>query len=357
MKDKDIFKKYYSRLAREGILKSALFGIILGCGLSFVVAVISWLVARYYAGWFPIGLGLAIGVGAITGVGSAVLSYYKIFRSTTKKIARRIDRLGLEERLITMAELEKDESYIAVRQREDAQNKLKRVSPRDIRFSVHRAVLVAACIVGALGLAMTSVNTLTAVGVIPEPSEIFPVPRNPEDFFTVIYEAEGGGHIEGERIQTVYKGEDGTAVIAVADEGYVFVGWDDDYNDVERCAYNIRESKLIVALFEAFEEPDDPNDEEDDPSAQPPDEDEAQTPQETPEDPDDSNPNESEDDRYDAGNQIIDGKTPYQDVFPDYYEEAKKELAENKNLTPEQRAAIEAYLEYLRASAGKNEES
>lgn len=90
--------------------------------------------------------------------------YYKKFRPTTKDVARRIDRLGLEERIITMTELEKDESYIAMRQREDAKRKLGAVDAKQIRFRFSTAAAVVAAICAVLGVSMTTVTDLERAG-------------------------------------------------------------------------------------------------------------------------------------------------------------------------------------------------
>lgn len=43
--------------------------------------------------------------------------------------------------------------------------------------------------------------------------------------YTSFFMATKGGHIEGELIQTITTGKSGSELIAVADEGYIFMGW------------------------------------------------------------------------------------------------------------------------------------
>ncbi len=52
--------------------------------------------------------------------------------------------------------------------------------------------------------------------------------------FHITYEAQEGGHVEGETVQTVDPGASGSAVRAVADPGYVFRGWSDGMAANER---------------------------------------------------------------------------------------------------------------------------
>ncbi|MCH5164703.1 MAG: hypothetical protein J1F36_06790, partial [Clostridiales bacterium] len=123
MGSKKLFDKYYSRLAREAMLKAFIIGFIAGFAVNIVIAFVTLFFTDFKL-WFVVALGAGIIVTAIT----ALLLYFKAFKPTTKKIASRIDSLGLEERLITMTELENDESYIAMRQREDAKAKLNEVN-------------------------------------------------------------------------------------------------------------------------------------------------------------------------------------------------------------------------------------
>ncbi len=63
-------------------------------------------------------------VGAVFCVGTALLVYIIRFRPRKKEVLARIDALGLQERIITMEELKKDETVIAKRQRQDAKEHL-----------------------------------------------------------------------------------------------------------------------------------------------------------------------------------------------------------------------------------------
>ncbi len=67
---------------------------------------------------------------------------------------------------------------------------------------------------------------------------------------TLTYTASEGGHIEGETIQSVIIGNNGAAVIAVADEGYEFVGWSDGVLSAERTERSVYSDMMVTALFE-----------------------------------------------------------------------------------------------------------
>ncbi|MCM1289255.1 MAG: InlB B-repeat-containing protein [Corallococcus sp.] len=68
--------------------------------------------------------------------------------------------------------------------------------------------------------------------------------------FTLKYGASEGGNIQGEVEQTVEKGKDGTAVVAVADFGYEFVKWSDGVNTPFREDTNIQKNITVTAQFQ-----------------------------------------------------------------------------------------------------------
>ena len=57
---------------------------------------------------------------------------------------------------------------------------------------------------------------------------------NPDSAITVVYEAHGGGKIDGERTQTITKGERTILVKAIPESGYYFSSWDDGNTNPER---------------------------------------------------------------------------------------------------------------------------
>ncbi len=67
--------------------------------------------------------------------------------------------------------------------------------------------------------------------------------------YNVDYYAQNGGRIVGYEHQKVQHGEDSASVIAVADEGYEFVGWSDGVTDATRFESNVTKDFTITALF------------------------------------------------------------------------------------------------------------
>ena len=335
MESRNLFKKYYSRLAWEGILKALICGFIVGFAANFIVSLVTYCV-DYDGLWLSIGIGLA--VVALT----TPIFYFIKFRPTTQKMASRIDELGLEERLITMTELEKDESYIALRQREDAKERLGYVNSRQIKMVMSRAAIITMAITAACGISMTAVSKLSAEDVIRSPGEI--INPDPQDtFLAVSYMVEEGGYIDGESEQLIFLGEDATPVVAVAEDGWMFQEWSDGTRTPDRHDLSIKDELLVTAIFVQVEEGENGDGDGDGEEG-----DQAQDEPGQPGDNGQSKPGE-DDGGNGAGpgegnnNNIIDGNTDYRDVFENYYEQVKQYLAEGKELTPEMRAFIEAY--------------
>ena len=95
-KNSGLFKKYRSRVVKEGILKAVVCGLIVGFAVLIVTALAFW-----FAG-VPWGLWLSIALFAAATGASVPAFYFLKFKPTAKAIAKRIDQLGLEERIITM---------------------------------------------------------------------------------------------------------------------------------------------------------------------------------------------------------------------------------------------------------------
>lgn len=249
MADK-IFKEYYNRLAKEGWLKAVICGLIFAFAALFASAVTFWMFAIKQ-------LWLVFVIFGVVVIGATVLSYFVKFRPSTKDIARRVDELGLEERLLTMTQLQNDQSYIAMKQREDTLNALKKVAAKDVKMAISTAMLVIMSIAFVFSTGATTVYALSANDLLPSGSELLGEANEavvPE--YELYYEETDGGIIDGEIFQIVVEGESATAVEAIPDDGYCFAGWvwiqegkectsDDPY----RLDENIRESIVFTAMF------------------------------------------------------------------------------------------------------------
>lgn len=259
-KERNVFNKFYGKLAREGLLKS----LMVSASIAFVIAGLC-----AFAAWFLGINALWISLGIIGGL-TLILTpifYFKKFRPTTKSIAKRLDSLGLEERILTMSELTSDDSYIAMKQREDAEEALKKVQPKSLKYAISWVTIVCLSVATVFTGAGMTVNSLAANGVIADGGKIIEdlKPDPPEVFYTLKYVAidyktlvmygaiveSDGGMFDGNEEQLVAKGEDGEAILALADGDYSFVGWLDGTSDPYRVDY------ALLVTDDQFNVPDD----------------------------------------------------------------------------------------------------
>ena len=69
------------------------------------------------------------------------------------------------------------------------------------------------------------------------------------DFYDLRYNAGAGGSIKGASQQRVMEGKDGTSVVAVPEDGHIFIGWSDGVETAERQDTNIRANLTVTAQF------------------------------------------------------------------------------------------------------------
>ena len=338
MNRKQNFEKHYSRLRLEAWLLSLLWGLVIGFGCGALTALVLW---------FTKLDGIVLSLAAAAGVTFiSMLFFYGLrFRPDAVKNARRLDRLGLEERLITMVEYEKDESVMARLQREDAKAQLAKIKPSSVKLRINKKLSVSLLIVTILFILVMALSILSATGILPSGDELIEdaVEEQREVWVSITYEVEDGGYIVGEAEQFILAGSDGEPVVAVADEGYVFVEWDDGRTRPDRADKNVTEDLVYIAVFEPISEDGEPDDEGND-----------EKPMDNPEENENasqSNPNQDSDSpssaggKYEEANQIIDGETYYREVLEMYKELLRQRLEiEGDTLTEEERAIIEAYL-------------
>ncbi len=370
MMKNNLFERHYQRLVLEGILKSSLLGLMIGFCANFLVALACWI--------FDFGgIWLTVGTFAASAVISGAALYFVKFRPNLNEVARRVDRLGLEERMVTMLELENDDSYIATLQRENARQHLSDVDERSIRLRLSRRVIVLTVVAAIVGSSMTTVAALAHNDIIPSGGEII----NPEDplenYVSVSYVIEEGGEVIGEADQLLLPGQDATTVVAIAEDGWAFVGWDDGVKTPDRTDKNITEDVVFTAVFQEVPEGDEDGDGDSSEAEDSTEGDQApDAPQgggsagsNQPGGSQNNNQNDSTTDddsssdssggesgdgegqgqgngaggKWEDRNQFIDGNTYYKDKLDMFYELAKQIFEENGEIPPEFIELFETY--------------
>ena len=331
MNQKKRFSNLDSKLLREAILRSTFWGIAAGAMVAFATAVACWFLE---ASLLWVALAALLAASLISGV----LFYFTAFRPSIKSNAQRIDRLGLNERAITMVEFADDDSYIAQKQREDALEKMATVEPKQLKIQISTLAILLCCLSLLLFAGMATVEELSTRGILPTGAEVWRMifPPEPLPKYTVQYEASKGGILIGEKVQTVEKGSSGEMVIAIADEGYVFLCWSDGIQTPYRVDENVQRNISVSAVFALMDNFNDAGDDQDKPDDVPSD---GEGDQET----NDPSAPPTSGEKYVEVNQVIDGQTYYRDVIGEYYQQALEYLKNDENIPDHIRKIIERY--------------
>ena len=349
MNSQQYFKEYESKLQLEALLKSLLAGATVGMGVGSLTALITWFFGVMGV-WLPITVTFVLLLGAAAGF------YFWRFRPTTLDKARRLDKLGLHERLITMVEYENDNSFMAAVQREDAAAHLNQINTNSLKLQLPLPLIISSAATFLCNVAATTLSVLAFMGVISSGQDFFEelAPEEPEITLSVDYEAEEGGYIEGEAAQLVKKGDNALPVLAIAEDGFVFIEWSDGLTDPYRLDENIVEALEVFAIFEPEgaegDDEGEPGEGEGDGDMEVPSEEEAgegepSEPSEEDGDPSDES-QESDQGKYGEANQIYNNETYYKELAEQYKDDLLSFLEENKDkLTPEEIEIIKSYID------------
>lgn len=372
MKDRkeQLLRQYTARVRKEGILKSVLIGCCAGAAALIIVGLLSWLLG------FKAGLFVALAAFVAVTAAVSLLLYFLKFKPTVKQVARRVDELGLEERLITMVELEGDDSLMAQMQRKDTEKALSSFNSMLLKIALSTALLVAVAIVGVLGIGVTTVNALYYADVIPSGVDVGKGESEIKTF-TLKYEVEKGEgtiyRVENNNFEmmdpleeTVQEGEDGSTVYAYAARGWVFVDWSDGYTLPYRRLTSVDSDRTLKARFEEMEEIDDreperpqegasgdgsgseDGDSQEEGDGQPSEGSQGDQQQQTPSAPGDKNQGDGANGLRDEDrNQVLDGKTYYGDQFDGSYEDAMDRAGSDGNLSDPRKDAISDYFDSI----------
>ena len=133
---KSLFAAFRRRLLLEALVRSFLVSLTAGAAAVSIVSL-----AGHIAQTEP-HAGLLWGISGGASAASFVLVFFLILRPTEKKAARRIDRIGLQERVGTMLEYRNDPSDIARIQRTDAVHCLGRILPEQMPWDFRKKEIV-----------------------------------------------------------------------------------------------------------------------------------------------------------------------------------------------------------------------
>ena len=397
----NVLIEFKKKAKKQNIIKAGLCSVAISLLFNIPFLIVFWIMDYKYkfiicAGIFIIGISVLFPV-----------LYFKKFKYTEIQLAKRIDDLGLEERVLTMIELKDNDSFIAKKQKEDTLNVLKTVEANDLKgkyskqsflsiFSTALASLVIALSlmfpniretiiahgepkytieVSAEGLGFVidyskyeNQSLINAVSKKQEQDkidkinnkEIVELKQFPTAFsnrisvnYRCFEDIDATMVLDGANFEDIsyrIKSDETHILMALPYKGYVFVGWSDGYVSPFREIDNY--STDLIALF----------DEVSSVGENMPDK------QEEPGDKDRSADSESDgigpegdgtgktnnDDSWGDGakgspaNQVINGETYYGDIFNQSYQEAVERIKNDTSLTDAQKKAITDYFESIR---------
>lgn len=135
MRIKNALVKYQRKIIIESVILSIILGLIIGFGISLFLSIIFYL--------FKISeIAMILIIGGLSSVISSILLYYLMLKPDLNVVARRVDEIGLKERVITMLELERKESLMANLQRVDAEGKLLEIKTKALQFKSFKKPII-----------------------------------------------------------------------------------------------------------------------------------------------------------------------------------------------------------------------
>lgn len=248
------FRKTIKNFKKRIVINTAVKTLLLAFSIGFLTLAISGGLLWF----FELGdfYTLPLVFAAASAISFGIIFTYRYKNLSNKKMARQIDELGLEERVITMEELSNKDSYIVQRQREDTIRALMGAKAEYIPRILSTGLLVLLSCSFIAGGSSYFVAGLNHAGIIPNGVEFFHNVFEGNLHYILKYTATEGGELVGYHSQYVNKGEDGTYIIAVPQQGYVFSKWSDGLKSCVRLDTNVGSDVRVKAIFEKLDDAD-----------------------------------------------------------------------------------------------------
>lgn len=335
MNFKKDFSPLYKAYLKSAIVKSLILATLISCSVLFIVSFVFWMVdVKQF--WIAL---IAFGVLEIV----IFLITFSKLKPTDRKLSKKLDELGLQQRVVTMYQYQNDNSLMAKIQRGNAIEHINKVNKKLVKL-VTPVLIIVLLFVSILSSTTTTIlAALSSNDVIRSGSETLTPSKEVE--YEVTYETMGEGFIEGNIFQVVVEGKSTTAVVAVPEEGWAFTGWvivsPSNYSstanesDPYRVDENVKADLVICAQFVEVEELDgedgEPGDEPgEDSKPTPPSNEEQTKPSQKPGEGNESGAGG----KYEENNQVIDGQTYCGDTtFDNAYEDAMNNLQQDSNMS------------------------
>lgn len=157
MNIKNLLRSFKTKLLLECFLHASVISLMLGAISIFIISLVYHILLQET----PLDL------VAIIGGGVFALSFLTLFilrYPTAKRVAARVDAMGLQERASTMLEYQNENTPMAQLQRSDAVEHIRKTSPHQMPLVSSSAhwILCLACICLALGMLVMPVNAFSS---------------------------------------------------------------------------------------------------------------------------------------------------------------------------------------------------
>ncbi len=329
LEENKIYQRTKRNLIKYGLIKAYGYSI----GISLIISVILFIALYlmnpkiiYFSAIAFLAIGLILGP----------IIYLIFYRPKEIEVARIMDSsLALNDRVKTMLELKDDNSFMAKLQREETLEALDKIDSKKLCFNLTKPLLGFVKIFSIAILTITSILVLNFNIVRIEENKIL------NATVEIRYIETEGGVVLGEKNQVIKLGDSTSEVVALANKGYVFVGWSDGKAQNSRIDENCQESKEIKSIFRKIDSTITG----------------GFTADSTVPNPDDIKNNNNQDvdgnmpgasGEYIENNQVIDGNTYYRDVYKEYLEQALRDLEAGKELSEYLKLIVEDYFQIIK---------
>jgi hypothetical protein len=166
----NVIQPFKRRVILEAVIKALLIGLLVA-GLIMVGVAAMYVVT--YENILVIAIGIPLAVVCLFAV--AIPVFFMIMKSKLSQLNHRLDSLGLQERVITMAEYRHDTSYVAQVQREDALARIGEMHKSDLKIKTSKPLISITAILLIIAILLfllaTPISAALAPVITPVPEE------------------------------------------------------------------------------------------------------------------------------------------------------------------------------------------
>lgn len=135
----NVIQPFKRRIVIEAVIKALLIGLLVAGLIMVGVAGVSLLVFNHAETMFIV---IGAVVSSLAGLITGVIKFLKEKKEKLLQLDKRMDQLGLEERVSTMTEYMNDKSYVARLQREDAKKHISQLNIKKFKINTYKKLFI-----------------------------------------------------------------------------------------------------------------------------------------------------------------------------------------------------------------------